>query len=187
MLHSVKIWLAVQPQSRELPADWTRTEKTARRQFRTFSCPVLLTNDDEKFLSVVSTVLCYCCLKRLLIRWWIDNCTPLPYIGHRHSLVVSMASLVAQPILCYLLTLKCCWVNQLFIQGHMLLSRQKAGPGLWNESRRDSMHKHIIHNNVKHTFMIPCSTDGFYLIAGMLQVINQLPAASVTIQLPNLD
>ena len=45
-------------QSRKLPADWTRTVKTARRQFRTFSCPVLLTNDDEKFLSVVSTILC---------------------------------------------------------------------------------------------------------------------------------
>ena len=45
-------------QSRELPADWTRTEKTARRQFQKLSCPVLLTNDDEKFLSVVSTILC---------------------------------------------------------------------------------------------------------------------------------
>ena len=148
--HSVKIWLAVQHSVKIatswLDENWKASEKAISNII--MSCSV-----NERWWKVFICSFNYSLLmlsEKLLIRWWIDNCTPLPYIGHRHLLVVSMASQVAQPILCYLLTLKCCWVNQLFIQGHMLLSRQKAGPGLWNESRRDSMHKHIIHNNVKH-------------------------------------
>ena len=49
-----------------------------------------------------------------------------------------------------------------------------------HKSSQGDTHKYIICNNTRHTIHFLCSTDLFYQITGMLQLVNQLPAVRVT-------
>ena len=49
-----------------------------------------------------------------------------------------------------------------------------------HKSSQGDTHKYIICNNTRHTIHFLCSTDLFYQLTGMLQLVNQLPAVRVT-------